>query len=459
MPTSNQRSAETIADYERETSRLVAQCQRENPNDATWSPLLQTVHWFLNGHGRWAGNTIRLYANALEQEVGRMLEYDTFDPRSEEALLLRRLKTDRPSPKNQRTAEAIAAYERETSRLVAQYQRENPNEAPWSPLLQTVHWFLNGHARWAGHTIELYANALEQEVGRMLEFDTFDPRSEEALLLRRLKTDRPSPITKTKTSKKSKQVAHQKKVAAKTNKKKKPRKSIPVTELRDLVRYFRSREDVFSNWIAGYIILASRLGWRPGEMLMLQREGHFLRAGAEKHTNGRGLMDTCEIDIGAYFERSRLFKNVSLASEFDKWVADTRKWEAHYGGKTKLLDNINAHLARACEKRKIKRTCTYTFRHFAISCLKASGFSRAEIAVIVNHAADGTAAEHYGKRRDGFKRAKKILRFDIARLLLVRRTARKFDRSAALSKKSAKSIETNSGAITGSDETHGLVMR
>jgi hypothetical protein len=51
------------------------------------------------------------------------------------------------------------------------------------------------------------------------------------------------------------------------------------------------------------------------------------------------------------------------------------------------------------------------------------------------------------------------LRFDIARLLLVRRTARKFDRSAALSKKSAKSTETNSGAITEPDETHGMVMR
>jgi len=55
---SNQRSAETIVAYERETSRLVAQCQRENPDDAPWSPLLQTVHWFLDGHARWAGNTI-----------------------------------------------------------------------------------------------------------------------------------------------------------------------------------------------------------------------------------------------------------------------------------------------------------------------------------------------------------------------------------------------------------------
>jgi hypothetical protein len=233
---------------------------------------------------------------------------------------------------NQRSAETIAAYEQQTRRLVDQWQREKPNDAATSPLVQTVRWFLNEHARWAGNTIRLYANALEQEMGRMLEFDSFDPDSEEALLLRRLKNDRPSPVVKTKKSGKAKVVAHQQKVAAKKKRKSKPRKSIPVSELRQLIRYFRSRDDEFSNWIAGYIILASRLGWRPGEMLILQREGHFLRAAAEKHTNGRGLTDTCEIDIGAYFARSRLFKNVHLASELDKWTADTRKWEAHYGG-------------------------------------------------------------------------------------------------------------------------------
>jgi integrase len=289
------------------------------------------------------------------------------------------------------------------------------------------------HGRWKQNTIRGYAAALQQEMGRMLEYDTFDPDSEEALLLWRLKNERPDPVGKTKKSKESKQVAHQQRVAAKKKKRKKHRKSLPIRELRALVRHFRSKDIEFSLWIAGYIILASRLGWRPGEILILQREGNFVRAGAEKHTNGRGLTDTCEIDISAYFDRSRLIKNVSLASELDKWIADTRKWEAYYGGLSQLQDNINSRLATACKRCKIKRVCTYTFRHFAIACLKASGFSRAEIAVIVNHATDRTATEHYGRRRHGIKRAKNMLGFDEARLPLVRDKARNFGRSAALS--------------------------
>ncbi len=335
----------------------------------------------------------------------------------------------------QKSPGTIAKYERETSRLVAQYMRENPNKEPRAPLIQTVHWFLNGHDRWEQNTIRGYAAALEQEMGSMLEYDTFDPDSEEALLLWRLKNERPDPVSKTKKSKERKQVAHQQKVAAKKKKRRKPRKSIPVRELRALIAYFLSKDDDFSLWIAGYIILASRLGWRPGELLILQREGNFLRAGAEKHTNGRGLTDTCEIDISAYFERSRLIKNGSLTAELDKWITDTRKWEAYYAGLSKLQGNIDSRLETACKNCKFKRTCTYTFRHFAISCLKASGFSRAEIAVIVNHATDRTAGEHYGKRRQGIKRARKMLRFDKARLLLVRDKARNFDRGAALSMK------------------------
>jgi integrase len=338
-------------------------------------------------------------------------------------------------PTAKRSPETIAAYERETSRLVAQYQRENPNDAPRAPLVQTAEWFLNAHARWSDNTIRLYANALEQEMVKILEFDSFDPDSQEAVLIRRLKNDRPSPVGKSKKSGKTKLVAHQRKVAAKKKKRKQPRKSIPVSELRELIRYFRSRDDEFSLWIAGYIILATRIGWRPGEMLIVQREGYFLRAGAEKQTNGRGLKDNCEIDLNAYFEKSRLMRSVSLISELDKWIADIRKWETYYGGLSELRGNINSRLATACESREIKRVCTYTFRHFAISCLKASGFSCAEIAVIVNHATDRTATDHYGRRRHGIKRAKKLLRFDNARLPLVRGKARKFDRSAALSLK------------------------
>jgi integrase len=333
----------------------------------------------------------------------------------------------------QRSPETIAEYEHEAGRLVAQYVRENPGHELRAPLVQTAHWFLNSHGRWEKNTIRSYAAALDQEMGSMLDYDTFDPDSEEALLLWRLKNERPDPVGKTRKSKESKQVAHQQKVAAKKKKRKKHRKSIPVGELRALIRFFRSKDDEFSHWIAGYIMVASRLGWRPGEVLVLRREGNFLRAQAEKHSNQRGLTDTCEIDFSAYLEKSGLIKEASLVSELDKWIADTCKWKAYYGGRSKLQDNINSRLATACKNFKLKRICTYSFRHFAISCLKASGFSRAEIAVILNHATDRTAGEHYGKRRQGIKRARKMLAFDRARLPLVREKARSFDRRSDLS--------------------------
>lgn len=91
-----------------------------------------------------------------------------------------------------------------------------------------------------------------------------------------------------------------------------------MRELRALVSYFRSEDGEFSLWIAGYIMLASRLGWRPGEILILQREGSLLRARAEKQSNQRGLTDTCEIDFSACLEKFPLIKRVSLISDLDR---------------------------------------------------------------------------------------------------------------------------------------------
>jgi len=335
----------------------------------------------------------------------------------------------------QKTYKTMAVYNADAIKFVAKFCLDHEPDAcdmPYETRLRlAVLWFLGSHDIWSATYIRRLAAALLQHVELLvlMELIPDDPTDTEKSLLWLLQNKRPDPAKKKKKGDKSKN--HGKK----TKPRKSYRKSIKVPELRQLIQYFRNRADGFSLWIAGYIIVASRLGWRPGEMVMLQREGHFLRAVAEKHTNGRGLANTCEIDIGAYFERSRLFKSLSLTSEFDKWIADTRKWESYYGGLAGLQDNINARLATACKNRKIKRVCTYTFRHFAISCLKASGFSSAEIAVIVNHASDRTAGEHYGRRRHGFKRAKKMLRFDHARLPLVRAKARKFDRSAALSVK------------------------
>jgi integrase len=334
----------------------------------------------------------------------------------------------------QRSSETVAHYSREAARLVAQFERENPDEQRREPLIHTAEWFLNCHGVWAESSIRIFALALAQEIEGMLEYDSFPADSREGQLLWHLKYDRPASVKKVAKSKKG-EVAHQKTVATKkrkagTKKRRKRRKSLPMKELRSLVTYFRSRRDEFSHWIAGYVMIASRLGWRPGEIVNLQREGSLLRAAAEKRTNNRGLTDACEIGIDAYIEKACLIKSVSLASELDRWIADARRWEAHYGGLAKLLDNINGRLATASKNCAIRRVCSYTFRHFAISCMKASKFSCQEIAVIINHASDRTATEHYGKRQHGVKRPKKILCFDRLRLLLVRNQVRSFSRPA-----------------------------
>jgi hypothetical protein len=330
-----------------------------------------------------------------------------------------------------RTLKTVETYEREVGRLVAQCVAENPNDnAREQALVRTALWFLAQHGRWSPATIRIFAAALLQEMGRMLEFDRFDPDFPEAILLKRLKHDRPAPAEKATRSKNAKKVAHQKCEAAKKKPRAKPRKSLPVRELRALRGYFLSSEDEFSLWVAGYITLASHIGWRPGEMLALKRNGTVLAAPAEKHTNGRGLTDTCRIDIAAFLEKIRLIRSANLIELIDKWTADTRKWEAFYRGITRLQDNINARLASACKHLKLKRVCTYTFRHFAVACMKASGFSRAEIAVILNHATDRTASQHYARRSRGIKRAKRGLGFDVALLKLVRPRFRKFDETA-----------------------------
>ncbi len=343
----------------------------------------------------------------------------------------------------ERSAETMAAYKREARRLVAQFVSEPPrDEAPIlydSPLLGTARSFLDTHECWSGSTIRLFAAALHQEIAELVLAGEFVDHPGEQSLLWRLEHKRPRPAPIVRKSKRGKQVAHQKRTVAKKMRRKR-RKSIDLIELRALIEFFRLKADSFSLWIVGYILVASRLGWRPGEIVSLTRDGTFLRAKAEKCSNGRGLTDTCELDISAYIERGRLIKNKNLLSQLDKWIADARKWEVYYGGRAELQDNINSRLATACKKIGIERVCTYTFRHFAISCMKASGFSRAEIAVIVNHATDRTAGEYYGKRRFGRKRAKRILIFDPARLLLVRTQARIFKRNPAKRKKDAAEV-------------------
>jgi hypothetical protein len=303
-------------------------------------------------------------------------------------------------PETSISPETQRAYSSQAWRLVNQFRRENPGPPATSPLLGAVRWFLRQHCRWADSTVRRYAVALAQELDGLLEFDSFPPGSCEGVLLDALENDRPQPA-KTPSIK--------------------SRKHLPVQELRAIVAYFRSSDDEFARWCAGYLVLASRLGWRPGEMLNVQRQGMLLVADAEKHTNGRGLTETCQADLSPYGAR--------WFPEIDEWISNIRKFEQIYGSRKGLQANLNARLQTACRLLGIKRVCTYTLRHFAIASMKASGLSRKEIAVLVNHATDRTASDRYCKKRHGARRARRRWVIDQARLAKVRSISRRYDPS------------------------------
>jgi hypothetical protein len=128
-----------------------------------------------------------------------LLEYDRFDPDSREGQILQRLKNNRPASikkaKQLEKEEAAARDRSEVVALIAQFRREHPEaDQRRLPILATAEWFLNSPGRWPADSVKNYARALKREIEGLLEFDTFDPDSTEAQILRRLENNRPAPL-------------------------------------------------------------------------------------------------------------------------------------------------------------------------------------------------------------------------------------------------------------------------
>jgi integrase len=287
-------------------------------------------------------------------------------------------------------------YAREAERLVKQFTRENPDKG--RTMSDLTDWYTSQHGRWRASSGRKFAlsieSALRHGIAKVAPCG-WDPEP----LLEALKKRRPVPAAKPKF---------------------KIRKNVPLHEVRALAARFRSSGDPFDNWIAGFVLLATRLGWRPSEVAGLLRDGSKLLSEARKITNGRGLAEECERDLSPYGGR--------WLAEIDAWIADAGKWHQVYGGREGLLDNVNRRLATACKHLGFKRICTYSFRHFAIASMKRSGLTCGQIAVLVNHASSRTATDHYGKKRFGLRRAKKLWVINPVRLEKVRSKPLKWKR-------------------------------
>lgn len=190
----------------------------------------------------------------------------------------------------------LAVNDRDAYRFVGQFCREQEPDACDIDyevrVILAIRWFLGNHGRWSKVYIRRIAAALSRRFELLLCMEMVDDTDDPETSLRwALKHRRPEAHDGTGTIRQAgKPIA----------KRPKPRKSVKNGELRRVIWYFAAKADAFSLWIAGYFLIASRIGWRPGEIVLMRREGNFLRAPAEKNTNGRGLSDACEVDISGY---------------------------------------------------------------------------------------------------------------------------------------------------------------
>jgi hypothetical protein len=308
----------------------------------------------------------------------------------------------------EKSDETYARYINTAVTFIAQFLNESDRTdlahlAYEDQSVAAVHWFLQAHGRWSRSYLRELAAALSQWVENLGAAELIPDQSTRALL-QALNKARPAPCPKTPDPQ------------SLDRKRRRCAKSITVVNLRRLICFFRNQGDAFSLWIAGYLMIASRVGWRPGEIVDVWLDGSYLCASAEKNTNGRGLCPTCEVDLRAYPQH--------LIEKLEAWILETERVATEYGGRWNLREAAKKRISRACEDLGIPPISLYTLRHHAIACLKRSGYSREEIAVIVNHTSTRTAGEKYGKGRTGGRRARKRLRIDPWRLTLVVNTAR-----------------------------------
>lgn len=311
----------------------------------------------------------------------------------------------------EKSQSTVARYNEECRILVRQFITQNTTDddiLDWDDATRmtlTCRWFLQQHHRWVASHVRLKANALVQRVDIMIGFGLIQEQSGKALM-QALKEDRPKAAKEGERHPAWRpQEPQQKKVRAK--------------HLRKLIRCLLLRKDSWSHWTAGYLQFGSRIPFRPGEIFTIKLNGRVVSGPAEKVTDDRGLFDTVEIIIGDRLPQK-------YVDQLSNWIDERRGWLEKFGSHEALLAAMREKIRRACVKMRIPNICPYALRHFAIACLKRSGWTREEIAVVANHLTNRTAGDHYGKARSGIKRSSRLLFVDRERVLAVRLKAREY---------------------------------
>lgn len=177
---------------------------------------------------------------------------------------------------------------------------------------------------------------------------------------------------------------------------KKPKRKIKTLSDDDVDKIYSAAESKYrasssensrriSRQLLAALNLADYLGCRPCEMTKIKRtdsQAFFITGAKKDEFGGEGLDRHLEVD------------SESLADRLDEYIAYLRG-----ATMSQVRDNFR-YLMEKVFPRKKKLPTLYAFRHIMGSNLKASDFSRKEMAYIMGHQSTRTL-ENYGYRNSG----------------------------------------------------------
>lgn len=279
-----------------------------------------------------------------------------------------------------KTAETRIAYQKRADQFIARVAKEfdtNPNEVSWievarfayscQPSWKRATWFLMRAAL-------LYQMELESSADAMQAAEYLRSRSAHAC----------------------------KKVSTSTSARR--RKNFGDDDIDAIIKEIRSRRSQHGPLLELWIIFGRITGLRPHEWCQAEvidrlpetgEQGSFLRIRNAKNTNGRGNGPYRHLDLSGL--APNIIEGLIAFSQQMRRLQERGEYESVYSGARALLLRVNRVLYGGRSARYIS---LYSIRHRFSSVAKAS-VSLMEVAALMGHNNNQTAASHYGKRRHG----------------------------------------------------------
>jgi hypothetical protein len=178
-------------------------------------------------------------------------------------------------------------------------------------------------------------------------------------------------------------------------------KRFPVNDYRRIEQHLQGHPAPWNQDLRRWLTAGILTGLRPrewGQTLWTDRNGEpALEITNAKATNGRAhgvtrtlllgnLTEAERVVIREHVERAQVWANADQFAHFQRGVAATL-----------------GRAVRSLWPRRAQRVTLYSARHQFSANAKASGFLPEELAAMMGHAVDITAARHYGRKVTGFE--------------------------------------------------------